>query len=175
MAKELKQLIYEQFESSFRGLDACVLVDYQGLVSEETYDLRKTLNANNLRMIVVHNRIAKKAFADLGIDDVAGLAAGPTAVVYGGDDPVSVSRTLMDWRKKYKKLAIKGGVLDGRPIDGAQVEKLAELPTRPELLSQVLGAVIAPIQSVANLLNNTLTWVPNLVQSHIEKKEGSAA
>lgn len=158
MAKELKQLMIRQLEAGVGALDSCVVVDYKGLDSEKTQDLRTSLRKRGVRMRVVHNRLARRAFAGKGAPETfQGLLRGPTAVLYGEDGALSASKSIVEWRKKNADLLkIKGGLLGGQMLGVSDVEKLAAIPDRETLLGGVVARMLGPIAVLANAASSLL-------------------
>jgi large subunit ribosomal protein L10 len=180
MPKKLNALLKRELSKKLEKVPSGILVNYQGLPSEETYALRKELNAKKIKMTVVKNSIATLAFAEAGAKEgLDAVMKGPLAICYN-DDPVTVASVLSEYRKKNKKtkLEIKGGVLDRRVISPAEVGKLAGLPSRQQLLGQLAGTLNAPItglvQALAGILRKPLYGL-NAVKEKKEKEGGSAA
>jgi large subunit ribosomal protein L10 len=102
------------------------------------------------------------------------ILAGMSAVAYGGaDGVVGVSRVLSEWTRKYKDSGVQvlGGYLDGQRLSAAQVETLATLPNRQQLLSMIASAVSAPMQQIASQVNELLAGVARAVDAVRETKE----
>ncbi|HVY62387.1 MAG TPA: 50S ribosomal protein L10 [Planctomycetota bacterium] len=180
MPKKLNALLKKELSKKLATVPSGVLVNYQGLPSEETYALRKELNAKKIKMTVVKNSIAAVALAEIGVKDgLDSVMKGPVALCYN-DDPVAVATALSDYRKKNKKtkLEIKGGLLDKRVITSAEVTRLAGLPSRQQLLAQLAGTLNAPItglvQALAGVLRKPL-YALNAAKDKLEKGGGAAA
>ena len=152
MSKLLKKHVTEDLKRKFEKLESYVLVDFRGLDSAQSFDLRRTLNGAGIRMKVVPNRLAVRI-----LDRWQGQRAefrelfrGPTALVYGSDGAISASKTVAQWKKKNKDLlGIKGGVLNGEVVSAAGVESLAKIPDRKQLLAQLAGTIQAPVAKLA--------------------------
>jgi len=180
MPKKLNALLMKELSKKLETVPSGILVNYQGLPSEETYALRKELNAKKIKMTVVKNSIATIAMKGIGAKDgLEPVMKGPIAICYN-DDPVAVATALSDYRKKNKKtkLEIKGGLLDKRVISPAEVAKLAGLPSRQQLLAQLAGTLNAPItglvQALAGVLRKPL-YALNAAKDKLEKGGGAAA
>jgi large subunit ribosomal protein L10 len=171
MAKELKRLITREWKKEFSGVHDLVLVDASKLKGPQTWAFRGKLAASKLRMRVLQNRVARIAFRESGLQAAEGLLRGPTAVVYGGDGAADISRALAAWNRQNPPVAIKGGLIEGNPGTPKDVESWAKLPSRPELLSQVLGVLIAPATEIASAFEAALSQFANLAAAHVEKME----
>lgn len=159
MPKKLNLLLKKQLTKELEKVPSGILVNYQGLPSEETYGLRKELNSKKIKVQVVKNSIAVLALKEYGVseDRLKAVFKGPVAICYG-EDPVSVASALVDYRKKNKKtkLEIKGGVLDRNVIPAAEVTRLAGLPSKKQLLTQVVCTLNAPIYGLVQVLAGIL-------------------
>src|SRR5438067_6179824 len=103
MPKKLNALLKKELSTKLEKVPSGILVNYQGLPSEETYALRKELNAKKIKMTVVKNSIASISFGEAGTKDgLDKLIKGPIAICYN-DDPVAVATALSEYRKKNKK------------------------------------------------------------------------
>ena len=178
MPKKLNALLKKELSKKLEAVPSGILVNFQGLPSDETYALRKELNAKKIKMTVFKNSIATIALAEAGAKSGLDLVMkGPVALCYNGD-PVAVATALTEYRKKNKKtkLEIKGGLLDRHVISAAEVAKLAGLPSRQQLLAQLAGTLNAPItgfvQVLAGILRKPLYGL-NAVKDKLEK--GGAA
>jgi len=173
MAKELKAVLFKELDKSFRGLGGCVLIDFKGINSEQTYDLRSTLAKAGTEMTVVHNRIARRVFVGCGAPkELLDLFKGPTAVVYSEDGALTASKSLVQWRKKNKELAaIKGGLFQGKALSTAEVERLAALPDAAQLRQNVLGLFLAPLSHLASVTQSLLSQFAGCVKAHREATE----
>ena len=95
MSKELKKIICEDLASRLRQLDGCVLIDYRGLDSEQTHDLRCALREKGVQMNVVPNRLARRVLLELGAPrDFCELLQGPTAILFGGEGAFVASKSI---------------------------------------------------------------------------------
>jgi large subunit ribosomal protein L10 len=143
----------EDLERRLRASEVVILTDYRGLTVDEIGALRGRLREARLEYRVTKNTLLALAAERSGRGGLAQFLSGPTAVVFGGDDPGVPARLLQDFIRQYRKLEIKGGVVSGQPLGGDEVRALATLPSRKELLARVLGLIQAPLQSLALVLS----------------------
>jgi large subunit ribosomal protein L10 len=129
-----------------------VLTEYRGLTVKQLQELRRSLGAN-ANYAVVKNTLAKLAAKDAGSDGCDDLLTGPTAIAFIKGDVVEAAKGLRDFPKANPTLVIKGGVLDGKPLDASEVAKLADLESREVLLGQLAGALLASLSQAVHLLN----------------------
>ena len=152
MARADKQAAVAEIVESFNGSAGAVLTEYRGLTVKQLQDLRRSLGAN-ANYAVVKNTLAKLAAKDAGIDGFDDLLTGPTAIAFINGDVVEAAKGLRDFAKANPTLVIKGGVLDGKPLDAAEVAKLADLESREVLLGKLAGAMLASLSQAVYLLN----------------------
>jgi large subunit ribosomal protein L10 len=160
--------------SAFLG-DAhdCVVVDFTGQSVAQARSMRDKLRANQMHVRVLKTSLARLAARELGFEGGERLFDGTSAVVYGGDSVATVARLVRDVGKEQKTgLKVRGGFLEKKAIGAAQVDQLASLPSREELLSQVLGTIIAPVSQMLGAVDALVSSVPGLTQALHDK--GSA-
>jgi large subunit ribosomal protein L10 len=107
-------------------------------------------------MKVVKNTLLKRAIADLGMKDLEPLFAEQIAVVFASSDAPAIAKILFEIADKDKVLTIRGGALEARYMDAAQVEMLAKLPSKEVLLAQLCATLNAPITNYVRLLNELI-------------------
>jgi large subunit ribosomal protein L10 len=161
MARAEKQAAVAEIVESFNGSAGAVLTEYRGLTVKQLQDLRRSLGAN-ANYAVVKNTLAKLAAKDAGIDGFDDLLTGPTAIAFINGDVVEAAKGLRDFAKANPTLVIKGGVLDGKPLDAAEIAKLADLESREVLLGKLAGAMLASLSQAVYLLNAPIAQAARL-------------
>lgn len=147
-----KQAIVAQLTEKIQKATAGVIVDYKGITVEEDTALRRECRENAVDYAVVKNTLLRFAFNNTGLGDLDGLLNGTTSLALG-DDPVAPARIMNDYAKKLNdKFEIKGGFMDGKPVDLDTIKSLASIPALPVLQAQVLGTMLAPITGLAVVL-----------------------
>ena len=169
MVNVLNKKICEEYTELFKHTDDCVFVNFQGLGVEEVNTFRAALTENNISMQVVRSSLASLVLKEMNRDGFEALLDGPTAVIWGGESIVQVSKSVHDFAKKLKNLEIKGGFLSTEPIDKADVEKLTTVPDKPVLLGSIISAFMDPLQGLAGGVASILSSIANLVDA-LEKK-----
>jgi large subunit ribosomal protein L10 len=130
-----------------------ILYDYRGLTVLEDTNLRNALRKERIEYKVIKNRIMLRAFEAAGFKGFDKTLEGPTAAAFGYDDAVAPAKILADTAKKLNKTALKGGVCEGKVLDGADTLALAKMPPKPVLVAQLLGMLTAPVRSLAVALS----------------------
>jgi len=156
VVKPEKVAAVERIVEKLRSNEVYYLVDFRGLSVGDATELRSRLRANGADLMVVKNTLAKRAAAEAGIEGLDQLFEGPTAIAYCGADPVAPAKTLVGFVKEKKKLVIKGGFLQSHILLQAQVEQLAQMPSREELIARVVGGIAAPLYGLANVLTGPI-------------------
>lgn len=170
MVNVLNKKICEEYTELFRHTDDCVFVNFQGLAVEEVNQFRASLTENNIRMQVIRSSLASLVLKEMDRTGYEALLDGPTAVIWGGESIVQVSKSVHDFAKKSKKLKIKGGFLSTDPIDISDVEKLTKVPDKPVLFGSIISTFMDPLQGLAGGVASILSSIVNLVDA-LEKKK----
>lgn len=154
MAKvELKQPVVEEISANIQGAQTVVLVDYRGLTVEQDTNLRRELRAQGITYKVYKNTMMNFAFKGTDFEALAPYLEGPSAIAISTTDATAPARVLSKFAKTAPKLEIKGGVVEGHVYDAAGMAKIAEIPSREELLSKLLGSIQSPITNFARVMN----------------------
>jgi len=143
----------EALEERLRNSSIVILTDYRGLTVGEIGALRGKLRAASLEYRVAKNTLLGRAAQRVGVVGLEPHLTGPTAIVFGNDDPGVPARVLQEFIRQFRKLEIKGGVVEGQALDAAGVQALAALPGKMELLARVVSAVQGPLYSLVTVLN----------------------
>jgi large subunit ribosomal protein L10 len=151
-SKEKKEKV-KQIKKWFDGADSLLVLQYKGLTVSEANELRSRLKSMDSELRVLKNTLTRIAVADTPKEGITPLLDGPVAVVFVSDDAAATAKVLRDFGRGRKEFGLRGGLLEGRVLDGMQVEAFAVLPPREVLLAQMVGIVQAPlaraIQTVA--------------------------
>ena len=150
--QETVQTLIEQFKAS----PNIYVTDFSGLNVLRMTEFRRRLRAAGVSYIVVKNTLAQRALAANSVTALDDHLAGPTGLVLAGKDPVVAAKVLTDFAKEFEKPTIKIGLVDGRPVTSDQVKRLATLPPKDVLLSQLAGAMQAPMAQLAGVMTGVL-------------------
>ena len=176
MLREDKEQVVADLVERLRGSDTLILADYRGLSVSELDDVRTKLLEHGARFSVVKNTLTKRAVSEAGLETLTALLDGPTAIAFVGDgDMVAVAKTLNETAKRTKVLEIKGGILQGAPVEAGQIVELAALPPADMLRGQVLGAIVGPLTSIVGLFAAPLQDLVGLIDARIDQLGGPDA
>lgn len=170
MSKAVRNRIVETYAARYAGQKAAVLVDYRGLASSQAAALRSALRTDKIRVTVLKNSSARIAFERIGWKELSAFVEGPTAVVYGVDDPILLSKKLVAWRQKNKVLAIRGGWVDGKAVPPKFIEDLSKMPGREQILAGVVGGIASPLSAFVGTLQAVLRQFAATVQALADRK-----
>lgn len=172
---ETKKQFVEQLRERMQKSKVVILTDFKGLDVAMLTELRGKLREAQVEYEVVKNTMLRRASEGTAIEPIKDYFKGPSAIAISYDDPVAPAKVLTDFAKTNEKLAIKIGVMNGKVIDLSSIKALSSLPSREELLAQVLSAMIAVPTSLVRALNDVPRRMVNVLQAIKESKEQQAA
>ena len=153
MAKiELKKPIVDEIAATIKDAQTVVLVDYRGLTVEQDPQLRKELREAGVNYKVYKNTFMNFAFKGTDCEGLSNLLEGPSAMATCDTDATAAARVLCKFAKKTPALEVKGGVVEGTVYDAAGIKAVAEIPSREELLSRLLGSMQSPMANFARVI-----------------------
>jgi large subunit ribosomal protein L10 len=169
--KEDKERVVAELTERLRTTETLLVADYRGLTMPQIDDLRTKLLEHGARFLVVKNTLTRRAAELAGADALLALLEGPTAIAFleSDGDPVAVAKALVDAARDTRVLEVRGGLLEGRPIEAGEIDALAKLPPVDVLRAQVLGAVAAPLTTMIGLFTAPLQDLYGLLEARIEQ------
>jgi len=174
MPTQAKAAVIEEITERFNNSSAAVLTEYRGLTVAQLTQLRRSLGAGS-SYAVVKNTLTKRAADAVGHPDLAPLLNGPTAIAFIEGDPVEAAKAIRDFSRANPLLVIKGGVVEGRTVDAAEVTRLADVESREVLLAKLAGAMKGNLTKAAGLFQAPLSQVARLAAALQEKKPAEGA
>jgi len=148
------------------------LTDFTGLDVKSITALRRSLKDSGAEYVVVKNRLAKLAFEGTELPDITSDLVGPTGMVFGYDDVVAPAKALTDFAKQHdKKPAFKLGILESKVLQPEQIDRIANLPSREQLLALLAGALEAPMAMLATALEGKVQEMAGLLDALKEERE----
>lgn len=169
MPTEAKQATVAELREQLAKNRTLIVSEYRGLTVREIGEIRRALRKQDVSYRVVKNRLMKIAAEDSVRSALETLLVGPTAIAFGNDESAT-AKVVIDTMRPYKQVKITGAILGDRAIDGDGVTRLASLPSRETLLSQLAGAFAAPMATTAGLFDAPLRDVAGLVQALADQR-----
>ncbi len=157
MNKEEKRQVVEALRETFQGNASVLLLAFREINVADLTELRRKVAENSSGYRVVKNTLALRAAEDTPVNELNSHFEGPTAIAYTDEDPVALAKLLKGYIKDHPGLAFKAGVLDGSALSPDQIDGLAEIPSRPELISKLAYLLGAPLSTFARSLAAPLT------------------
>jgi large subunit ribosomal protein L10 len=167
---EEKKKVVQELTDKVKSAQSIVLADYRGLTVEQDTALRNALRAAGVEYKVVKNTLTSLAMKENGLEGLDTFLNGPTAMALSSTDVVAPAKVLAEYAKKFEKLELKVGVVEGKIIDVEGVKALAELPSKEVLIAKVLGSFNAPISGLVNVLNGNVRGLVVALNAIAEQK-----
>src|ERR1044071_3029145 len=163
---------YEQVEElgkDIKSAKTAILTTFSGLRASQTEELRKTVRSAGAKFQVVKNTLAERAAAGTPFESVLKDLAGVNSIAYTAGDPVALAKALQKYAKDNPELTFKGGVVDGRVVNLKEIEALATLPSKEEIMSKLLFLINAPAQRLVTVMNAVGRDVAVVINQAVEK------
>jgi len=171
--KQENYALVEKIGSKLAEAKGAVLVDYRGLSVIQDTELRKKLREAGVEYRVYKNTLLSIAAKEQGIEGLDDYLSGPTAIAFGMADSVTGPKIIRDYIKDVKKMEIKGGILGTEVIDVKQVEALADLPSKEQLLAMLVRGMQAPIAGLVNCLQGNIRNLVYVLEAVRKQKESA--
>ena len=170
-----KANIVSELSEALKRSTFVLVTDYRGMKVSSFSELRSRLTPARAEVHVVKNSFLKLAMANSGFPEVADQLAGQTAVVTGEADVAPVAKIFKSFATEFKLAALKVGFVDRSVLSTAELETLAELPTREVLQAQLLGLLLSPATRLVRLFNEPGAALARLLSAKAEKEGAPAA
>ncbi len=174
LTKTQKEELVGRYEGGLATAPHAFLISYQGIKVNDVTELRARVRAAGGSYEVVKNSLALRAIEGKPLSALSSTFTGPLAIVYTESDAVAVAKTLTEFAKTVPQVVFKGGIVDGKPIAANQVEQIAKLPSREELIAKLLFLLQSPISRFVR----TLAAIPRdfvVVLDQVAKQKADAS
>ena len=148
-----KQSNAEELKNKFEKSKLVILADYRGINVEDITKIRAELKKTESEYVVAKNSTLRFAVKGTEVEGISEFLEGPTAVTFSYEDYVSPAKVLYDYAKNSEFYKIKAGIMDGKVIPAEEVIKLAKLPSKEMLLTQLATVLLANIRNLAVVLD----------------------
>ena len=169
-----KETTIEELRERIASSPNLFLTDYAGLTVAEITKLRGELRKDGTTYAVVKNTLFRIAAGDELADKLESFLSGPTAIVFGGADPVAPAKTLKQFSDATKPVTVKAAYIDGEVVDTAKVAALAALPSKGELHARLVGSLVSPIRGLVTVLSGNQRGLVRVLDAIREKKSAAA-
>ena len=163
--KEVKSLT-EKLDKA----NAIYFTDYLGLDVVSITKLRKEFVSNDIEFTIAKNTLIKLAAKDVGIDGLDEFLSGPTAIALSYNDPTDPAKVIKSFLKDFDKPSVKGMILDGQVFQAEEFDKIANLPTKDQLLSQLVGMLNSPMSKLSSTLGSPISGLLGTLEQLNSKK-----
>ena len=171
MKRTRKEELVTELRDKMEGASALYYTDFTGLNVKGMTELRRRLKRAGVDYVVIKNTLALRAVNESGLTGTR--LRGPTGIVVG-KDPVAAAKVLSDFAKEHEQRpSVKGGLLDGKAIEAAQVTQLASLPSREQLLVELGAGLMSPMAAFAGSLNGLLYMFAGALDALKTQREGA--
>ncbi len=171
MNRAEKQDVVKELNETFKGNKSVLLINFTGVNVEDSTNLRRKISEMECGYRVIKNRLALRALKDTSLEELKEHFEGPTAIAYTGGDPVALARVLKAFIKDHPAMSFKAGIVEGQAVSASEMDHLAGLPSRPELLTKLLYLLNAPLTHLATALQSPLRDLASVLSQLGEKRE----
>lgn len=172
MKVEEKRTVVEGLAGTLQAARTVILTDFTGLSVKKMTELRARLRGAGVRYVVVKNTMAQRAFDGLDVPDVARFFNGPTGLVIEVDPDLNGVRLLEEFAREHEnRPRVKVGVIERREYSAAEVVRLARLPSREQLLAELVGVLEAPLAQLVTVMGGLLGETAGLLDALRAERE----
>jgi large subunit ribosomal protein L10 len=161
----------EEVAQSLSEAKSVFLTDFTGLNVDEINELRRSFRGQAVQYRVVKNTLARLSVKSAGCEELLEYLDGPTGLAFGNEDPAAPARVIKEFSKGNDKLKLKACLFEGTLVGADRAGDLANMPTKEQLLAQVLGGFKAPISNLAYALNGVLSKLVFALDALKQQKE----
>jgi len=171
MDRDDKQKEIEALHEELRRARNLFLASFQGLTVSQDTELRRNVRATGSKYKVVKNTLAQRAAKGTGIEPLQDKFIGSTAVAYNEMDPVALAKALTAYAKNNPQFVFKAGIVEGRVVDLANLEQIANLPSKEQLVSKLMFLLNAQAQRVASACGGVVRNLAVVLGQAVEQKK----
>src|ERR1700682_3962906 len=161
----------EKLNAELKNVSNAVVATYSKLTVMQDYELRKTLRGVGAKYKVVKNTLAERAAKGTKVEAALKNLAGVTSIAYTTGDPVAMAKALSKYAKDTPEFTFKVGIVEGRVISIKEIESLASMPSKGELMSKLLFLMNAPAQRLVTVLNAVGRNLAVVVDQGVQQKK----
>jgi len=171
MNKNEKAQAISELEAAIGNARNAFLIDFKGVTVPQVTELRKQVRATGSKYLVVKNTLALIALKDSPMIGMKDRFSGPTAVAYNSTDAVKLAKALTRFAKDVPAMQFKGAMLDGQVVPAEQIQTIASLPSREELISRLLFVMQGPVRGLVTVLQGNIRNLAVVLNQVAKQKE----
>jgi large subunit ribosomal protein L10 len=161
----------EKLSEELKNVSSLIVTTYSKLTVAQDYELRKTLRTTGAKYKVVKNTLVERAAKGTTVEPALKDLAGVTSIAYTQGDPVALAKALSKYAKDHPEFTFKTGVVEGRVISIKEIEALATLPSKEEIMSKLLFLINAPAQRLVTVMNAVGRDIAVVINQGVEKQK----
>ncbi|MBM3252897.1 MAG: 50S ribosomal protein L10 [Candidatus Omnitrophica bacterium] len=165
-----KELMIKELVGKFQGNKNIIITNFNKLGMLKLQNLRCSLKNCSAKYIVVKNSIAMRAFKSINLDRLGEFVSGTVGIGFGSNDPIGISKIIVNFSKNNETFNILGGYIDGEFLNLDRIKEIADIPSKEVLIVRLLGVLNGPIYEFYGIFNNLLRQFI-FVLAEIEKKK----
>ena len=173
--REQKATAISEFSEGIGSAQNAFVLDFKGITVPQVTELRKQVRESGSEYVVIKNTLALIAVKDTPLQKLTGTFSGMTAIAYNTTDPVALAKVLTKFAKDVPSVQFKGALLAGQVVAANEIQNIANLPSREELLSKLLYLMQHPIRGLAVVLNGTIRNFAVVLDQIAKQKGGGEA
>ena len=173
MNRTEKAAAIEALEKDFAKAGNAILFGFAGLKVTEVTELRRQVRGVQSKYVVVKNTLALRAVKGSPLEHMKAHFEGPTAIAYNSSNAVALAKVLTTFAKANPNLVFKGAVVEGRPIAAKEIQAIADLPSREELVARLLFLIQSPLRRLVTVLNGPVRNLAGVVAQIADQKSKS--
>jgi len=174
MNKTEKNSAVEELRGAIGQARNAFVLGFSGIKVPDVTELRRQIRGSRSSYMVVKNTLALRAIEGGTLEPLGAQFNGPTAVAWNADNPVSLAKILTTFAKTNTAISFKGAIVEGRAIPASQIQTIADLPTREELVGRLLFMLQSPVRRLVTVMNGPVRNLASVLAQIREKKEMSA-
>ena len=176
ISRDRKETLLAEYRQQVTESNGIVLADYTALTVAQMQNLRRKAREQNGQIFVVKNTLLNVVLKENDLKTPEGLLSGPTVVAFCHQDVPPLAKLFREFAKEMEegRFVVKGGMMEGRFITPEEVSAIADLPSREELLAQVLRTINAPATQMAGVVASGVRQVLNVIKAYADKLEEEA-
>ncbi len=174
ISKERKEEVLSTYSEWVKKSEAVILVEYTGVKMKDLNAIRAKIRETGGEFHIVKNTLARRVFADQGMDLPKDYLVKSTAISFAFNDPAATAKALTDATKGSEYIKVKGGFMGGKALSANQVKSLSEMPPLPVMRATLLGVLQAPASKLVRTLAEPARGLAAVVKARSESAQASA-